>query len=107
MGWPWRGGSGGGVALVDEAGADLASVGLLAVPDRDDLVGVVGCALVDRAVGPVVAVVIDVGGEESSELGFAPDEGAVEELVTQGPYPSLRVGVRRQGYRGDAQHVDT
>jgi len=42
----------------------------LAWADRDDFSGVVGCSLVDSAVGPMGVVVVDVFLEESSELVF-------------------------------------
>lgn len=52
-----------------------------------------GGVLVEGAVGAVGVVVVDVVGEEAAELAFVPDEGAVEELVAQGPDPAFGVGV--------------
>lgn len=41
----------------------------------------------------VLVVVLDVLGEEPPELAFVPDDGAVEEFVAEGPYPSFSVRV--------------
>jgi len=75
--------------------------------DRDDVAGVVGCPLADSTVGPVGVVVLDVLDEQGSKLVFVPDDGPVEEFVTESPDPPLRERVRlrrpwRCSDRGDA-----
>ena len=59
----------------------------MAWPDRGDDVGVAGAALVDPAVGSLV-VVVDELDQECTELAFVPDDGAVEQFVTQRVHPS-------------------
>ena len=91
----WRGMcSGGGAVLVDQPAAGAAPLDRLARSDRDDDARVVGGALVEAAVGPLAVVVVDELAEEDAELAFVPDEGAVQELVAEGPDPSFGVGVR-------------
>ena len=50
----------------------------VAWPDRDDVGVVVGCALSEVPMWPVPVVVLDVLGEQRSELAFVPDDRAVE-----------------------------
>lgn len=55
---------------------------------------------------PLGVVVLDVFIEEPFELGFVPDDGAVQELVAQGSNPSfgVRIGLGRPRWdpdRGD------
>ena len=85
----------------------------MAWPDRDDFGGVVGCALVDSAVGTVAVVVLDVLDEQCSELVLVQDDRAVEKFVAECADPSFGVGVRlgcpgRDPFRGDpgaGEHV--
>ncbi len=46
--------------------------------DRGFVSFVVGCSLVEAAVGPVLVVVLDEVIEESVELALIPNQGAVE-----------------------------
>ena len=54
-------------------------------------------------VGAVTVVVVEVVVEEPAELAFVPDDGAVEELMAQGPHPAFGVGIghRRLGWGRD------
>ena|GEM_PF-2116237 len=54
----------------------------------------VGCALVQAAVGSVRVVVRDVLVEKHTQLALVPDARPVEELVAQGAYPPLGESVR-------------
>ena len=79
----------------------------LVCADRGDVGGVVGCSLVESSVRATVVVVLDVFLEELLELVFVPDDGAVEEFVTESAHPpfGVCVGLRRPGRcsgRGDA-----
>ncbi len=69
----------------------------LACADRSDVVGVVGCPLVEPSVRAIAVVVLEVFLEQLSELVFIPDDGSVEEFVTESAHPpfSERVGLRR------------
>ena len=75
--------SGCGAVLVDESAADGVSFDPLAWTDRHDIAGVVRGALVDPAVGSVGVVVLDVFDEQRSEVSLVPDDGPVEELMSQ------------------------
>ena len=86
--------------LVYESGARGASFDPLAWADRDNVDGVVGCVLVDTAVGAVLVVMVDVLGEQGSELFLVSDDGAVEEFVSERAGPSFGVRVRLWGARG-------
>ena len=44
--------------------------------------------------GPVGVVVVDVVVDEAFELALVPDDGAVEQLATDGPDPAFRERVR-------------
>jgi hypothetical protein len=82
------------------------SLDRLVCADRGDVGGVVGCSLVESSVRATVVVVLDVFLEELSMLVFVPDDGAVEEFVTECPDPSFGVCVglgrpRRCSGRGD------
>ena len=106
------GGSGCGAVLVDEPAAGGVASDRLAWPIVDDVVGVVGCALVEAAVGSVGVVVLEVLVEQSSELAFVPDDRAVEELVAQRANPPLGERVRlrcpwRDPDRGDPAPANT
>ena len=48
-----------------------------------DVLGVVGCPLVESSVRAMAVVVLDVFLEQGSELWRVPDDGSVEEFVTQ------------------------
>ena len=85
--------SGGGAVLGYESGARGASFDPLAWADRDNVDGVVGCVLVDTAVGAVLVVVVDVLDEQCSELFLVPGDRSVEEFMTKSPDPSFGVGV--------------
>jgi len=64
----------GGVAVfVDESAATGASQNRRA-RDRGD-VGVVWGGLIERSVGSVLVVVVDVVDEQRAELAFVPDDG--------------------------------
>ena len=65
----------------------------LVCADRGDVGGVVGCPLVEPSVRATVVVVLDVFLEELLELVFVPDDGAVEEFVTESAHPSFGVRV--------------
>ena len=80
--------------LVDESGAGAVALDRLAWADRDNIGGVVGCALVDPAMGAVAVVVVDVLDEQPPELRLVPDDGAVQEFVAQRSDPSVRIRVR-------------
>lgn len=89
------------VVLVDESTADALSFDLVASPDRDLVGGVVGCTLVDPAMGAVLVVAVDVLDNHASELPLVPDDGAVKQFVTQGTDPSFGVRVRSGRPRQD------
>ena len=72
-------GSGCGAVLVDESGAGGATLDRVAWADRDNVGGVVGCTLVDSAVGAVAVVVVDVVDEQRTQLFLVPDNRAVEQ----------------------------
>jgi hypothetical protein len=78
--------------LVDESGAGGVTFDRLVCADRGDVFGVVGCPLVKPTVR-AMAVVVDVFLEQRSELVFVPDDGSVEEFVTECSHPSFGVGV--------------
>ena len=65
----------------------------LVCADRGGVFGVVGGSLVESSVRAMAVVVLDVFLEELSELVFVPDDGAVEEFVTECPHPSFGVCV--------------
>ncbi len=85
--------SGCGSVLVDESVAGGVTSDRVASFDIDDIAVVVGCSLVESAVGSVGVVVLDVVVEKPFELVFVPDDGAVEEFVAEGPDPLLGVRV--------------
>jgi hypothetical protein len=92
LGWPWSGGSGCVVVLVDESVAGGVSSDRLAGPVRDDH-AVVGGALLERPVGAVGVLVLEVVAEELFELSAVPDEGAIEQFAAHRADPSFRVSV--------------
>ena len=63
-------------------------------------VGGDGWSLVERTVGPVRVVMIDVVDDKLVELATVPDDGAVEELASQDADPSVR---RTRSPRGRAR----
>ena len=71
-------GSGCWSVLVDESNAGGASMDWCSGLDRGFVSFVVGCSLVEAAVGPVLVVVLDEVIEESVELALIPNQGAVE-----------------------------
>ena len=85
--------SGGGLVFVDESGAAGVSFDRLACADRGDVGGVVGCPLVEPSVRAMAVVVLEVFLEQLSELVFVPDDGAIEEFVTESAHPSFGVRV--------------
>ena len=104
----WWAGSGFGLVLVDESGAGGVSLDRVAWPDRRDEMIIVGCALVDPAMWPVVVVVIDVLDEQRVQLVFVPDDCPVGQLVAQRSNPSFGESVRLgcswgDSYRGDSR----
>ena len=91
---PCRGWSGGFSIFVDQSAAacrsdnsKLLSVGVRRLRRRWG-------PLIERAVGPVSVVVVDVVDHEPLELALVPDDGAVKELAAQGADPAFgeRVG---------------
>ena len=82
--------------MVDKSGAGGVTFDRLVYADRGDGFGVVGCPLVESSVRAMAVVVLAVFREELLELVFVPDDGAVEEFVTQCSHPSfgVRVGLR-------------
>ncbi len=82
------------MVLVDESAARGASFDPLAWADRDDIGGVVGCALVDSAMGAVLVVVLEVRDNQGSELFLVPNDFAVAQFVSNCAGPSFGVGVR-------------
>ena len=86
--------SGCGAVLVDEPAASALTLDQVALPDRDNVGVVVGCALVDPAMGAVAVVVVDVLENQGSEPPLVPDDGAVKQLVTQCADPPFGVRVR-------------
>ena len=91
----------GGAVLVDESCAGGAPLDACArtdarSPSSRRLRGRVGRGPGgggDRCSGRVVV-------EEPAELAFVPDDGAVEELMAQGPHPAFGVGIRAIGAWG-------
>ena len=81
--------SGGVAVLVDEPAAGRVTSDRVAWADRCDVVTVVGCALVQAAVGSMGVVVLEFLVEQQAQLLFVPDDGSVEEFVAQGANPSL------------------
>ncbi len=65
----------------------------LVYADRGDVGGVVGCPLVESSVRAMTVVVLDVFLEQGSELWRVPDDGSVEEFVTESAHPSFGVCV--------------
>ncbi len=45
--------------------------------------------MIERSMGSVLVVVIDVVDDEALKLVLVPDDGAVEELAAQGPDPAF------------------
>ena len=79
--------------LVDESGAGGVTLDRLVFANRDDVGIVVGCSLLDSAMGSMTVVVLDVFFVEYSELALVPDDGSVEEFVAKCPHPSFSEGV--------------
>lgn len=64
-------------------------------------------SLLERAVRPVLVVVVDVVGHEPFELVLVPDEGAVEKFAADGPDPALGVGVSDRGADGCLEDLES
>ncbi len=79
---------------------------LVAWPDLSNGCIVVGCALVDPAVGAVLVVVVDVLDEQCSELFLVPDDFAVEQFVSKCADPSFGVRARLCGAWRDPESGD-
>ena len=87
---PCRGWSGGSSVFVDESATACRS-------DDSKLLLSIGVwrfgrrwgSLIERAVGPVGVVVVDVVGDEVFELALVPDDGAVKKLSSQGADPTF------------------
>ncbi len=98
-----RGWFGGVSVFVDEA---VAAVGSQDSKVRAGyLVGVIGSRglLVEGAVWPMAVVVGDVVDDEAFELTVVPDDGAVEQLTSQGADPSFSESVRCRCSDGGAE----
>ena len=65
----------------------------LVCADRGDVGGVGGCSLVESSVRAIAVVVLEVFVEQLLELVFVPDDGAVEEFVTERAHPPFGVCV--------------
>ncbi len=65
----------------------------LACADRSDVFGGIGRPLVEPSVRAMAVVVLEVFLEQLSELVFVPDDGAIEEFVTESAHPSFGVRV--------------
>ena len=63
--------------MVDESGAGGVTFDRLVFADRGDVDRVVGCSLLDSAVGSMAVVVLDVFFEKGSELALVPDDRSV------------------------------
>ena len=61
----------------------------MAEVDHGQVSIVAGCSLVEAPVGAVLVVVLDEVLEKALELVLVPDQGAVQEFVADGAYPSL------------------
>lgn len=81
--------SSGVAVLVDEPAAGGVLFDRWAGPGCDGG-DVVGWALVQRAVGPMLVVVVDVLAEQSAELALVPDDRPVQQFVAHGAHPPLR-----------------
>jgi hypothetical protein len=57
-------------------------------------VGWSGWPLVERAMGAVDVVMLDVFDDEPFELAGVPDDGPVEQFTSQGPDPSFSEGAK-------------
>jgi len=82
-------GSGCLAVLVDESAAGGVSSARSAGPMFDDI-AIVGCALMQSAVGSVGVVVRDVLVQEPVEVRAVPDQGAVEEFAAHRADPTRR-----------------
>ena len=69
--------------------------------------GVSGRSLVERTVGPVDVVMVDVVDHEPLELALVPDDGAVKELSSQGADPAFGERVGHWDADRGAQNLET
>ena len=69
--------------------------------------GVSGRSLVERTVGPVDVVMVDVVDHEPLELALIPDDRAVKELSAQGADPAFSEGVGHWDANRGAQYLET
>ena len=90
-------GSGCWSVLVDESGAGCGALDRLAEFDHGRVGVVRWCSLVEASVWAVLVVVLDELLEKPFELSLIPDQGSIEELMSDGPDPpfSERVGLWR------------
>ncbi len=84
--WPWSRLSGCGAVLVDESAAGGASLDWFGQPNHSDL-SASWCSLSERAVRPALVVMSHILLQQHPQLAFVPDDGAVQQLVTDATHP--------------------